>query len=718
MASVELGEQQKRRFRNIRSFVLIIIGIFVNMFLSDVASAFGLPLYLDCVGTVIAASLSGYIPGIVVGLTTNLLKFSSDSTSIYYGILNVLIGLVAAYATRRKFHKKISGILLLIVSCSVIGGIGGTILTWILYGFANTGITSDFARKIYSLGIFNEFFSQLIADLFWDLVDKTITIGIVTTLLLLLPDALKRSFRLYGWKQTPLSQNIKSEVRKVVTGAASLRTKIIILITAAMLIIAVAALSIGFILYRNGIIDTHADMATGVANVVANSIDADKVDEYMSKGNGAEGYSYVDGILKVLKDSSEDIDRVYVCQFVEGGYRVVFDTNGNTDANRGELNAYDSRYSKMISSFLAGEDIEPVVDNGSGYMSVFVPVKDNSGNIVCYACADVAMSHLNSDTNSFFVKLISLFLGVFILILAVGLWLAHYNIIVPVNSMAVSAGHFAFESEESLEESVERLRDLHIETGDEIENLYHSFVKTSEDSVNYVNDIQNKTDTISKLQNGLILVLADIVESRDECTGDHVRKTASYSGIILEGLRELGYHKDIITDSYINDVISGAPLHDIGKIKIPDKILNSRSKLTQEEFEIMKTHTIHGALIIESAIDIVPDSGYLNEAKNMAEYHHEKWNGTGYPKGLAGEDIPLSARVLAIADVFDALISRRSYKEPFTFDQAASIIKKDAGTHFDPQAVEAFYYKLDEIRKASEEFAHINNKLYDNGIIH
>ena len=132
----------------------------------------------------------------------------------------------------------------------------------------------------------------------------------------------------------------------------------------------------------------------------------------------------------------------------------------------------------------------------------------------------------------------------------------------------------------------------------------------------------------------------------------------------------------------------------------------------------MKTHTLHGALIIESAIDIVPDSGYLNEAKNMAEYHHEKWNGTGYPKGLAGEDIPLSARVLAIADVFDALISRRSYKEPFTFDQAASIIKKDAGTHFDPQAVEAFYYKLDEIRKASEEFAHINNKLYDNGIIH
>ena len=119
-----------------------------------------------------------------------------------------------------------------------------------------------------------------------------------------------------------------------------------------------------------------------------------------------------------------------------------------------------------------------------------------------------------------------------------------------------------------------------------------------------------------------------------------------------------------------------------------------------------------------NAIKIVPDTGYLTEAKNLAEYHHEKWNGNGYPHGLSGEDIPLSARVLAIADVFDALLSKRSYKEPFPFDKAVGIIREGSGSHFDPKCVEAFDLKIDEIKAASEKFFDINNKNYDNGVLH
>jgi HD-GYP domain-containing protein (c-di-GMP phosphodiesterase class II) len=132
-------------------------------------------------------------------------------------------------------------------------------------------------------------------------------------------------------------------------------------------------------------------------------------------------------------------------------------------------------------------------------------------------------------------------------------------------------------------------------------------------------------------------------------------------------------------------------------------ILNKPGKLTDEEFEIMKSHTTAGADILDQVIAKVPDSGYLKEAKNLAEFHHEKWNGKGYPKGLAGEEIPLSARIMAVADVFDALVSDRCYKKAFPFEKAMSIIKEDAGTHFDPLVADAFIQAEDEVRKVAEK---------------
>jgi HD-GYP domain-containing protein (c-di-GMP phosphodiesterase class II) len=131
---------------------------------------------------------------------------------------------------------------------------------------------------------------------------------------------------------------------------------------------------------------------------------------------------------------------------------------------------------------------------------------------------------------------------------------------------------------------------------------------------------------------------------------------------------------------------------------VSDVILNKPGKLTDEEFVIMRTHTTAGSKIIESAMSLVSDSGYLKEAKNLATYHHERWDGKGYPSGKAGEDIPLSARIMAVADVFDALVSKRSYKEPFSFEKAMDIIKEGAGTQFDPEIAEIFVEAADEVR--------------------
>ena len=244
---------------------------------------------------------------------------------------------------------------------------------------------------------------------------------------------------------------------------------------------------------------------------------------------------------------------------------------------------------------------------------------------------------------------------------------------------------------------------LNIRTGDEIEYLYDAYKQTTDDTVLYIDEVQKKREQVVRLQNGLILVLADIVESRDKCTGDHVRKTAAYCEIILRQMQKDGVYADQLDEDFINEVVNSAPLHDVGKITVSDVILNKPDRLTDEEFKAMQNHTRAGGEIIDKAIALVgEESDYLTEAKNLAFYHHEKWNGKGYPTGIAAEDIPLSARVMAVADVFDALVSRRSYKEPFSVEQAMEIIRKDAGTHFDPLIVEAFFNAEDEIRRVQK----------------
>ncbi len=147
----------------------------------------------------------------------------------------------------------------------------------------------------------------------------------------------------------------------------------------------------------------------------------------------------------------------------------------------------------------------------------------------------------------------------------------------------------------------------------------------------------------------------------------------------------------------MSDVVRSAPLHDVGKINISDKILNKPGKLEDDEYEIMKTHTTHGKKIMEDAISTVAGENYLKEARNMAAYHHERWDGKGYPEGLHGEVIPLSARIMAVADVFDALASPRVYKPAFPVEKALSIIEEGKGTQFDPKCVEVFMDSLDEV---------------------
>jgi putative two-component system response regulator len=203
--------------------------------------------------------------------------------------------------------------------------------------------------------------------------------------------------------------------------------------------------------------------------------------------------------------------------------------------------------------------------------------------------------------------------------------------------------------------------------------------------------VQERSHQLERLQNGIVFAMADLVESRDGSTGGHIDRTTVYMELLIDALLTENVYVEELQNWDLDLVISSARLHDIGKIIISDSILNKPGKLTDDEFDIMKSHSLEGGRILDSVIDRTGNEDFLTNAKTIAIYHHEKWNGRGYPYGLKGTEIPLQGRLMAIVDVYDALVSERPYKTPFTHEKAVEIIMEEAGQHFDSQITETFY---------------------------
>ena len=199
-------------------------------------------------------------------------------------------------------------------------------------------------------------------------------------------------------------------------------------------------------------------------------------------------------------------------------------------------------------------------------------------------------------------------------------------------------------------------------------------------------NMQKMNDMLRKMNSNI----AGVIEERDLATGEHTERTTRYVKQICEELVREGKFTDILDEKMVKSIVDSASLHDIGKIKTPDAILNKPGKLTPEEFEIIKHHTTDGGKIIRNMFRGIDDDYYEEVVYNIAMYHHEKWDGTGYPQGLKGEEIPLCARIMAVADVYDALVSARVYKAPMPKEKAYAILREDSGKHFDPDVVEAF----------------------------
>jgi putative two-component system response regulator len=217
--------------------------------------------------------------------------------------------------------------------------------------------------------------------------------------------------------------------------------------------------------------------------------------------------------------------------------------------------------------------------------------------------------------------------------------------------------------------------------------------------------VEERTREIALTQEATLETIANLAEYRDPETGGHINRTKGYIQVLAERLKEQSKYKDIITDTIIRSYYKACPLHDIGKIGIRDEVLLKPGKLTPSEFEEMKHHTTIGYETLKMAANQLGENSFLSCAMEFALHHHEKWDGTGYPDGLKGEEIPISCRLMAIADVYDALISKRIYKPAFSHNKSVSIILEGDGTHFDPELIEIFKEVNEEFRKIAIQFA-------------
>ncbi len=691
----------------------------VNVALSYAAFRFGLPLYLDTIGTIAVTAVGGLLPGLITAVITNLCCALFNYLSIYYVLISILIAVFTSWFIRTEKFKKNSLLPVYLVVLALLGGGLGLVVQYMLLGhpqFEDIEQAAETLSETTGLGVFS---CAFIMNVGLNLVDKAMSAGSAFLILRLLPVNLKQTIRYAGWRQKPLAGEELEKFRERKRGhGISLKQKFTILLSVAVASISAALAASVLTFYYKTTEQKYRENAVNAARFIASVVDGDQVVVYLKDGciiDEYENEDYVETltILKSYIKNSVGIEYMYVYQIREDGCRLVFDTDPEvTETDTvGSMIPIDESFRDYLPDLLQGRKM-PVIESDDTYghlITAYEPIYDSRGRCVAYAGADASMELLDSAIQSFIFRMVLIFAGFIILILAAGMRLAEYNIIFPIKSMAGSANVFNSDimDQKTLDENVRAIRAIDIHTNDEMEDLYAAICRMSAAMAEQMRDLRHYAETTSKMQNGLIITMADMVESRDSDTGAHVQKTAAYVRIILEGLKKKGYYPEKITPAYIAEVEMSAPLHDVGKINIPDAILNKPGKLNADEYEIMKTHTTAGKNIIEKCINTVHAETYLKEARNMAGYHHERWDGKGYPEGLHGEVIPLSARVMAVADVFDALTSPRVYKPAFPVDKALDMISEGSGTQFDPRVVEAFMDSLPDVKAVLKKYHNI-----------
>ena len=481
-----------------------------------------------------------------------------------------------------------------------------------------------------------------------------------------------------------------------------------------IVVLTIIIVIVGYSLYEKHVMEHYSKYTTTVLEFAYSITREYSFGDMIAAREMPDAYEEMRAGLNHVKESS-DIDYLYAVYFDDindiQSLHYAINTKTALELEKGGTYTYmgepceegsfqDETLLVLQDAVMSKKQDSGVLDGYSeGYGHMFNGYKvifDSNGEAVGLLCVEININSIRSELSGYIRNIVIFTLIITIIFVA----LSESYIIYPITKLTESAKDFIknIGDQESIDKSVEQLKSIDIRSENEIGELYTTVSKMEADMAEQYRDIRQFSENVMKMQDGLIILMADMVENRDSDTGDHIQKTAAYVRIILRGLKRKGYYLEALTPEYMEYVEKSAPLHDVGKIRIPDAVLNKPGKLTPEEFEIMKTHATAGKDIIDKAIRTVEGGTYLTEARNMAAYHHERWDGNGYPEGLKGEEIPLSARIMSVADVFDALCSTRVYKPAFPLEEALKIIEEGKGTQFDPRCVEVFLDALPDIK--------------------
>ena len=502
---------------------------------------------------------------------------------------------------------------------------------------------------------------------------------------------------------------------KIVTAVYS---AVVIIVLTIVIVVA------GYSLYENHVMENYKKYVTTVLEYAYTVADEYSFGDMITAREMPGAYEEMRAGLNHVKESS-DIDYLYAVYFddVNDISSLTYAINAKTaeELNNGgtytylgtpcEEGSFEEDTLRILQDAVMTKKTDSDVMEGysEGYGHMFNGYKvifNSAGEAAGLICVEINVNSIRGEL-SHYIRNIALFVAVFtVVITVIFVGLSEYYIIYPIAKLTDSARDFVknIGDQESIDKCVENIKSIGVRSNNEIGQLYTTVTKMESDMADQYRDIRRYSDNVLKMQDGLITLIADMVEDRDSDTGYHIQKTASYVRIIMDGLKRKGYYAEQLTPQFVEYVVKSAPLHDTGKIKISDTILNKPGRFTPEEFEIMKKHAVYGKEIIDKAISTVEGESYLREASNMAGYHHERWDGKGYPNGLKEEEIPLSARIMAVADVFDALASKRVYKPAFPLDEALRIIEEGKGTQFDPRCVEVFLEAVPDIEAVLKEY--------------
>lgn len=511
------------------ALVLCLAGIAINLAGAAATTALRLPSSLDTLGTILSAALGGYLPGILVGFTTRMLEGGLfKSSEVYYSLLDMMIAACAAAFARKGWFKRLptalaaTGVFLLIKI-----GLGSP-MTWFLNNSDIGGVAARYAREIHERAGFGRFSAQLAADGLHTLADMAVTVFLTCVVLRHLPERFKALFGQGGWWQAQLSPEMEEAAKRHTGKGVSLRAKVILVVSAVALCIASAAVVISFRLFKETMQEERVQMAEGLAMLVERTIDAEKIEDYMEMDESDAAYEAIERQLVDYKLMYSDVEYLYVYQIQEDGCHVVFDLDSPDvkGSAPGEIIPFDEAFSPYIGDLLAGRRIDPIISDETygSLLTVYHPVYDHERVCRAYVGVDFSMDILSTYGVVFIVKLISILIGFFILVLTFGLGLAVANVIIPINTMAYCAGAFAYNSEEARAANVEQLKSLDIHTGDEIENLYRAFLKTTEDSMNYVENLLHARVQVEVMKEQVSAM--DEIAYKDALTG--VRNKAAY----------------------------------------------------------------------------------------------------------------------------------------------------------------------------------------------